>query len=80
MIYYKLMMAKCKVQRKAEEIKEKCFASKSSGIDGILVTVGLCIIALVLCVVMKTELSEFIQGIVTSMTTKATSMLELTGK
>lgn len=80
MIYYKLMMAKYKVQRRAEQIRQKCVTSKSSGIDGILVTVGLCIIALVLCVVMKTELSDFIQDIVTSMTTKATSMLELTGK
>ena len=80
MMYYKLQLAKCRVMRKAEELKEKCFSSKSAGIDGILVTVGLCIIALVLCVVMKTELSEFISGIVTNMTTKATSMLELTGK
>lgn len=80
MMYYKWMMAKCRIQKRAEELKEKCFTSKSEGIDGILVTVGLCIIALVLCVVMKTELSEFISGIVTNMTTKATSMLELTGK
>lgn len=78
MMYYKWMLAKCRMQLKAREMKEKCLSAKSEGIDGILVTVGLCIIALVLCVVMKTELSTFIQGIVTSMTTKATSMLELT--
>ncbi|MBQ9488455.1 MAG: hypothetical protein IKO03_06750 [Lachnospiraceae bacterium] len=45
------------------------------GIDGILVTVGLCIIALLLCVVMKDSLSTFIQTIVSSMQTKATGIL-----
>ena len=34
---------------------------KEEGIDGILVTIGLCIIALVLCVVMKDALAAFIQ-------------------
>ncbi|MBO4750053.1 MAG: hypothetical protein J5546_07015 [Lachnospiraceae bacterium] len=49
------------------------------GIDGILVTVGLCIIALLLCVVMKDSLTSFIQTIVTSMTTKANGILSGTG-
>ena len=48
---------------------------KEAGIDGILVTVGLCIIALLLCVVMKDSLSAFIQTIVTRLQTKATSIL-----
>lgn len=34
---------------------------KEPGIDGILVTVGLCIIALLLCVVMKDSLTAFIR-------------------
>lgn len=46
------------------------------GIDGILVTVGLCIIALLLCVVMKNSLSEFIQSIVSSMTKEASDILK----
>ena len=46
-----------------------------SGIDGILVTVGLCIIALLLCVVMKNSLSEFIKTIVSSMTKEASDIL-----
>lgn len=45
------------------------------GIDGILVTVGLCIIALLLCVVMKDSLAAFIKTLVTSMTTKAQEIL-----
>lgn len=48
---------------------------KESGIDGILVTVGLCIIALLLCVVMKDSLTTFIQTIVQSMTDKASTIL-----
>ena len=46
-----------------------------SGIDGILVTVGLCIIALLLCVVMKDSLKVFIETIVTSLTTEAQNIL-----
>ena len=45
------------------------------GIDGILVTVGLCIIALLLCVVMKDSLQSFIETIVTAMTTEAQKIL-----
>lgn len=45
------------------------------GIDGILVTVGLCIIALLLCVVMKDSLQTFIETLVTAMTTEAQKIL-----
>ncbi len=48
---------------------------KDAGIDGILVTVGLCIIALLLCVVMKDSLASFIETIVDSMTTEAGKIL-----
>lgn len=48
---------------------------KRPGIDGILVTVGLCIIALLLCVVMKDSLQSFIETIVTAMTTEAQKIL-----
>lgn len=49
---------------------------KDPGIDGILVTVGLCIIALLLCVVMKESLAGFIQTIMGEMTTKASEILK----
>lgn len=52
-----------------------CWCSEDEGIDGILVTVGLCIIALLLCVVMKNSLSEFIKSIVESMTREASNIL-----
>ena len=48
---------------------------KEPGIDGILVTVGLCIIALVLCVVMKDSMTTFIQTIVNSLTNEAQKIL-----
>ena len=57
---------------------EKLFAEgmkKEPGIDGILVTVGLCIIALLLCVVMKDSLADFIQKIVGAMTSEAEEVL-----
>ena len=49
--------------------------TKSEGIDGLLVTVGLCIIALLLCVVMKDSLTTFITQIVTALQTKAMGIL-----
>lgn len=45
------------------------------GIDGILVTVGLCIIALLLCVVMKDSLGGFIETIMEALADKADAML-----
>lgn len=59
---------------KAEQFLMKGM-KKESGIDGILVTVGLCIIALLLCVVMKDSLQAFITTIVKSMTTEAQNIL-----
>ncbi|MBQ7918953.1 MAG: hypothetical protein IJ324_03290 [Lachnospiraceae bacterium] len=54
---------------------KKVLIKKSRGIDGILVTAGLCIIALLLCVVLKDSLTTFITTIVSSLTTKATTIL-----
>lgn len=51
------------------------FMAKSEGIDGLLVTVGLCIIALLLCVVMKDSLTTFITQIVSALQTKAIGIL-----
>lgn len=71
-------MAEMRAMNLAAGVREKAgrlLARKSDGIDGILVTVGLCIIALVLCVVMKDQLSEFISNIVENMTNKANGIL-----
>lgn len=54
---------------------KKFWMKKDEGIDGILVTVGLCIIALLLCVVMKDSLAGFIKTIVEGMTLEANKLL-----
>lgn len=63
------------------ELREKRTVrmKKDPGIDGILVTVGLCIIALLLCVVMKDSLAGFIETIVKAMTDKANTILNGVG-
>lgn len=55
--------------------KIKLNMKKEAGMDGILVTVGLCIIALLLCVVLRDQLTGFIESIVEAMTAKATDIL-----
>ena len=60
---------------RAARAARRTLAVTDPGIDGILVTVGLCIIALLLCVVMKDSLAKFIETIVASMTSKATGIL-----
>lgn len=64
---YKIMQVGGFVKRQAMK--------REPGIDGILVTVGLCIIALLLCVVMKDSLTTFIKTLVDAMTTKAQQIL-----
>jgi hypothetical protein len=53
--------------------------NREEGLDGILVTIGLCIIALLLCVVMRDSLTEFIKTIVTEMTVTAKNILSTPG-
>lgn len=63
-----------KIAQAGRYIKSRAM-KKEPGIDGILVTVGLCIIALLLCVVMKDSLTAFIRTLVEAMTTKAQQIL-----
>ncbi len=53
----------------------KGLLGKSDGIDGLIVTVGLCIIALLLCITMKDQLAAFISTITGNLTSKAQSIL-----
>jgi hypothetical protein len=66
-------------EMKAFEIIVKKAMKKEEGLDGILVTIGLCIIALLLCVVMRDSLTEFIQTIVGEMTVSAKNILSTPG-
>lgn len=69
-----LTAMKMKISRVGKRLARKA-VKKEPGIDGILVTVGLCIIALLLCVVMKDSLTAFIRTLVESMTVKAQQIL-----
>ena len=73
---FEIKVKKQKIQEWGKQWMGKCMVSKHPGIDGILVTVGLCIIALVLCVIMRDGLEGFIDTIVGDMTSKAQSMLK----
>ncbi len=71
-----------KVFYKNHGLKERLVKSamnKEEGLDGILVTIGLCIIALLLCVVMRDSLTEFIRTIVAEMTVSAKNILATPG-
>ena len=76
-LYLESRMEECR--ERMRKVPQDLMTATDPGIDGILVTVGLCIIALLLCVVMKDSLSTFIQTIVSSMTTKANGILGGTG-
>lgn len=54
---------------------KKWIWKREPGVDGILVTVGLCVIALLLCVVMKDSLTTFVETLVNAMTQEATNIL-----
>lgn len=71
----KIMMKMKKIARNIGAGVKQCVLKTEPGIDGILVTVGLCIIALILCVVMKDSMSEFVKTLVEAMTVKAQQIL-----
>ena len=78
-MYRIVLSVKVRIEKRLREWgeqKEQQLYTKHPGIDGILVTVGLCIIALVLCVIMRDGLEGFIDTIVSEMTAKAQSMLK----
>ncbi len=75
-VWMKIWLTSCgsKVKRAAGSLLAKGM-KKEAGIDGILVTVGLCVIALLLCVVMKDSLKVFIETIVQALTSEAQKIL-----
>ena len=64
---------------KLREKMKAILTHKEKGLDGILVTIGLCIISLLLCVILKDRLADFIEVVVESMTTRAKEILADTG-
>ena len=49
-MYRMVLTIKMRMQNVIQECSRRCLAAKHAGIDGILVTVGLCIIALINCI------------------------------
>lgn len=68
-----------KFKEVAKETAEKVLKYKRKGIDGIVVTIGLCVVALLLCVVMKDGLTTFVTTLITSLTNSATNILGTLG-
>lgn len=70
-----MFMNMIEIAREAGRRIKREALKREPGIDGILVTVGLCVIALVICVVMKDSMSSFVKTLVEAMTTKAQQIL-----
>ena len=52
---------------------------KFAGVDGILVTIFLCVIAIVLCIIFRDQIKKFITDIMESLLTKSQSILNDSG-
>lgn len=70
----RVQLWKMQIKESANKVMNAAM-KKEPGIDGILVTVGLCIIALLLCVVMKDSLKTFVETLVSAMTEEAKEVL-----
>ena len=64
------------VKDKIDSFYIRMMMRKSKGIDGVIVVVGLCIIALVVIFLLKDQLGEFVKKIVDNMSNKATDVLD----
>lgn len=71
----KLLVAGNRVRAGMALAKHKLLTHKSVGVNQLLVEVVLCVIALLLTVVFKDQLSTFISTICTQLTTKAQGIL-----
>lgn len=56
-------------------MKKRTLLKKHSGASDLVATIGLCIIVLVICVVLKDQLSNLVTTIVQGITTKAQGIL-----
>lgn len=61
--------------RKIKDVTKKLLFGKHEGLNGIVVTIGLCIVALLLCVGLNTGLGGYVTNIISAMTTKSTTLL-----
>lgn len=62
-----------------EKVKEKVcgfLATKSEGVDGLLVTVGLCVLAIAIIVIFNSELTTLVNTVLNGMATKIKDILK----
>lgn len=52
---------------------------KFAGVDGILVTIFLCVIAIVLCIIFRDQIKAFIESVMDSLLKKSESILNDSG-
>ncbi len=68
---YRIFMMKEKVKTKVGEL----LCKKSEGVDKIMITIGLCIVALLIVGILNGVLETFVKNLVGEMTTKASGIL-----
>ncbi len=63
------------LKEKAKRRVGEFFAKKREGVDGLLVTVGLCVLAIAIIVIFKSKISDIVTDVFTKMASKITTIL-----
>lgn len=67
------------MKSRMKNLKEKVGGlRKHKGVDGIIVVLFLCIIAVVLCAIFKDQITTFMTGVMTQLTDKAKTIIDTT--
>ena len=61
--------------RKIKDVTKKLLFRKHEGLNGIVVTIGLCVVALLICVGLNTALGGYVTNVMSALTTKTTTLL-----
>lgn len=67
------------MKSRMKNLKEKVGGlRKHKGVDGIIVVLFLCVIAVVLCAIFKDQITTFMTGVMTQLTDKAKTIIDST--
>lgn len=67
------------MKSRMKNLKEKVGGlRKHKGVDGIIVVLFLCIIAVVLCAIFKDQITTFMTGVMAQLTAKAKTIIDTT--
>ncbi len=53
---------------------------KHKGVDGVIVTIFLCVIAVVICSIFKDQITTFMTGVMSQLTDKAKAIIDTTSQ